>query len=97
MPKTSSQVEEYLASLPPEQRRALEQVRAAIRAAAPDAEECWSYQRPAFRLDGKVLVAYGAAATHCAFYPMSGTSVAAHADRLAGWDTSKGTIRFPAS
>ena len=95
MPKPSStQVEDYLASLPAEQREALEQVRAAIRAAAPEAEECWSYQRPAFRLDGKVLVAYGASAAHCAFYPMSGTTVAAHASELRDYATSKGTIRF---
>ena len=26
---------------------------------------------------------------------MSGTTVKAHADELKGWETSKGTIRFP--
>lgn len=91
------EIDDYLASLPAEQRRALEQLRAAIRAAAPGAEECISYGRPAFRLDGRALVAYGASARHCAFHPMSGTTVAAHAAQLAGWETSKGTIRFPAS
>lgn len=94
MPKTSSQVEEYLASLPVGQRAALQAVRKAIRAAAPRAEECWSYQRPAFRLDGKVLVAYGATAADCAFYPMSGSTVAEHAAELRDYTTSKGTIRF---
>ncbi len=48
---------------------------------------------PAFRLDGKMLVWYGAAAKHCAFYP--GAVVEAHADELKGYDTSKGTVRFP--
>ena len=91
------EIDDYLASLPADQRRALEQVRAAIRAAAPGAEECISYGRPAFRLDGRALVAYGASAKHCAFYPMSGTTVEAHARQLEGWETSKGTIRFPAS
>lgn len=90
------EIDDYLASLPEDQRHALEQLRAAIRAAAPGAEECISYGRPAFRLDGRALVAYGASAKHCAFYPMSGTTVAAHAAELAGWETSKGTIRFPA-
>ena len=55
-----------------------------------------SYQLPAFRLDGKVLVLYGATAKHCAFYPGSGTAVAAFEDDLRGFDTSKGTIRFDA-
>jgi len=36
-----------------------------------------------------------AAASHCAFYPMSSSTVAAHRDDLKGYDTSKGTIRFP--
>jgi uncharacterized protein YdhG (YjbR/CyaY superfamily) len=89
--------DEYLAALGEDQRAALEEVRATIRAAAPGAEECISYGLPAFRLDGKPLVAYGATATHCAFYPMSGTMVEAHRDELGSYDTSKGTIRFPSS
>lgn len=40
-------------------------------------------QRPAFRLDGRVLVAFGAAANHCAFSPMSASTVEAHRDELA--------------
>jgi uncharacterized protein YdhG (YjbR/CyaY superfamily) len=47
-------------------------------------------------LNGRALVALGAAANHCAFYPMSSASVAAHRDELKGYDTSKGTVRFPA-
>jgi uncharacterized protein YdhG (YjbR/CyaY superfamily) len=39
-------------------------------------------------------VAFGATANHCAFYPMSSTTVAAHEDELTGYETSKGTIRF---
>jgi uncharacterized protein YdhG (YjbR/CyaY superfamily) len=65
-----------------------------IRAAAPEAEECISYGMPAFR-QGRMLVAFAAAAKHCSFFPMSGKTVAAHADLLAPYDTSKGTIRFP--
>ena len=78
------------------QRAALVRLGKMIRAAAPGVEECISYGLPAFRLDGKLLVAMGAAARHCAFYPMSGTTLAAHQDELADYDTSKGTLRFPA-
>ncbi len=87
-------IDEYLAALSEDQRAALEKLRKAIKAAAPRAEECISYQLPAFRLDGKMLVAFGATATHCAFYPMSSSTVAAHQDDLKGYDTGKGTIRF---
>jgi len=86
-------VDEYLATLSDDQRAALEKLRKTIRAAAPKAEECISYQLPAFRLNG-MLVAFGATSTHCAFYLMSASTVAAHKDELEGYDTSKGTIRF---
>jgi uncharacterized protein YdhG (YjbR/CyaY superfamily) len=92
-PKPST-IDAYLATLGSDERAALERLRKTIHAAAPGAEECISYQLPAFRLDGKPLVAFGATAQHCAFFPMSGTIVEAHADELEGYDTSKGTIRF---
>jgi len=92
-PKT---IEDYLAAVSADQRAALEKLRKTIRAMVPKAEECISYGLAAFCLDGKVLVGFGASANHCAFYPMNGTTVAAFKDDLKGFDTSKGTIRFPA-
>ena len=96
MPAKAKTIDEYLAGLSADKRAALEKVRKAIRAAAPDAEECISYGLAAFRLDGRPLVAFGATARHCAFYPMSATTVEAHKDELMAYDTSKGTIRFQA-
>jgi len=87
-------IDEYLATLSDDKRQALERLRKTIRAAAPRAEECISYQLPAFRLDGKPLVAFGATANHCAFYAMSGTTVEGHKKELKNYSTSKGTIRF---
>ena len=92
-PKT---IDECLAGSGADQRAALEKLRKTIQAAAPKAQECISYGLAAFRLDGKPLVAFGATAKHCAFYPMSSTTVAAHQDDLKDYDTSKGTIRFQA-
>ena len=88
-------IDEYLAPLSAEKRAALEKLRRAIKSAAPKAEECISYRIPAFRLDGRMLVAFGAAANHCAFYP-GASPVKAHKDQLKAYDTSKGTIRFRA-
>lgn len=87
-------IDEYLAGLRPDQRAALNRLRKAIRAAAPAADECITYGLPGFRLHGRALVAFGARPSHCAFFPMSGTAIAAHKDRLGAFDTSKGTIRF---
>jgi uncharacterized protein YdhG (YjbR/CyaY superfamily) len=88
-------IDQYLAGVGDDQRAALEQLRAAIRDAAPEAEECISYGVPAFRLHGP-LVGFGASARHCAFYPMSPAVVEAHKTALARYATSKGTIRFQA-
>ena len=90
-------IDGYLTSVKSaEQRAALAKLRKAIKAAAPKAEECISYQIPAFRLGGKYLVGFAAAAKHCAFYP-GAFPIAAHRSELRSYDTSKGTIRYPAS
>lgn len=60
-PKT---IDEYLATVSADKRAALEKLRKTIRAVAPQAEERISYQLPAFRLDGRMLVALGAWANH---------------------------------
>jgi uncharacterized protein YdhG (YjbR/CyaY superfamily) len=88
-------VDEYLATLDKDARRTLESVRASIHKAAPAAEETISDGSPAFRLHGKLLACFRGARTHCSYHPMSGRVVAAEAKALAGFDTSKGAIRFP--
>jgi uncharacterized protein YdhG (YjbR/CyaY superfamily) len=88
-PKT---VGAYLASLSAEQREALQKLRRTIRAALPRSEERISYGIPAFAVEGKPVVWFGAGARHCAFYP--GGAVSEFADELEDFETSKGTIRF---
>lgn len=89
-------IDEYLAGLSPENRAALQKVRRAVHAAAPGAAECISYGMPAFRLNGKLIGGFTAAENHCSFHPMSGETVATLKADLAGYETGRGTIRFPA-
>jgi len=89
-PKT---IDDYLDALAPDKRAALERLRKTIRAAAPKAEECISYQIPAFRQNG-MLVGFGASANHCSFFPFNSTTVAAYKADLKGFETSKGSIHF---
>lgn len=96
-PRSAGSVDAYLASLSTEVRTGLEKLRRAIRAAAPGAEEGFSYGLPAFKLDGRPLVCYAAAKNHGSFYPMSAAVLLAHAPALKAYETSKGTIRFPAN
>jgi uncharacterized protein YdhG (YjbR/CyaY superfamily) len=90
----SPEIDAFLARLPDEARRALEDLRAVIAAAAPEAVEAIAYGVPAFRYRGRPLVSFGAAKAHCAFYVQSPALMDALRDELAGYDTSKGTIRF---
>jgi uncharacterized protein YdhG (YjbR/CyaY superfamily) len=83
-----------IAAVSEDQRAAIEKLRKTIKAMAPRAEERISYQLAAFRLDGRMLVAFGATPSHCAFYLMSSSTLEAFEDELTGYDTSKGTIRF---
>lgn len=94
MKTRSSEVDAFHAALAPPARRALEAIRRAVHAAAPGAVECLYYGMPAVRYEGQPLVAWRAAAKHCALHPLSGRTVAACAELLAEYDTSPGTIRF---
>ncbi len=88
-------IDDYLSKVGADKRAALNKLRKAIRAAAPKAVECISYGVPAFRLEGKFLVGFGAGANHCSFYS-GGTPLKAFQRELKNYDLSKGTIRFPA-
>jgi uncharacterized protein YdhG (YjbR/CyaY superfamily) len=90
VPKT---VDQYLAALPDDARTTLEKVRQTIRAAAPMATEVISYRMPMYKHHGMV-VGFAAFKDHCSLFPGS-TAVETFKDELKGYQTSKGTIRFP--
>jgi len=87
-------IDDYLAGVNTDQRLALEKLRKSIRAVAPEVEECISYGIPAFRLNGRSLVFFGAWANHCAFYPGSSATLKKFRNDLKGFQITKGTIRF---
>jgi len=88
-------VDEYLAGVPEPARSTLNKVRAAIRSAAPaEATEAISYGMPAFRYKGPLMY-YAAFSNHCSLFPGSKAVVEAFKSELSGYQTSKGTIRFP--
>jgi uncharacterized protein YdhG (YjbR/CyaY superfamily) len=85
-------IDEYIAGFPQDVQVILEQIRAAIRAAAPDATEAIKYAMPTFVQHGN-LVHFAAFKNHIGFYPAPSGIEAFKVD-LAVYGQSKGTIRF---
>ena len=93
--KARSEVRAYFGALPPNSRRALKEVRDAIRGAAPGVVEGFSYRMPAFKLDGRALVWCAGWKHHVSIYPMTANIRRAYSRELEGYEMSTGTIRFP--
>jgi uncharacterized protein YdhG (YjbR/CyaY superfamily) len=95
-PKAAFQsVDGYIAAQPAAVQEILERVRSAIRGATPEAEEVISYNIPAYRLHGGVVLYFAGWTEHYSLYPAGGRLVAAFKEELAPYEISKGTIRFP--
>lgn len=86
-------VEQYIAANPANVQKLLQELRAAIKQAAPHAEEVISYNMPAFKLNG-MLVYYAAFNEHIGFYPTP-SGIEAFKKELAPYKWAKGSVQFP--
>jgi uncharacterized protein YdhG (YjbR/CyaY superfamily) len=88
-------VRAYLETVvPPEARGAVRRLRALIRAAAPTAVENRSYGILGYKIDGRPFVYCGGFRTHVALYPVTAAMRRDHADAMAPFQASKGTLKF---
>lgn len=92
MPRPNT-TDEYIASFAPDVQEALQQVRSAIKKAAPDAEEVISYAMPGYKLYG-LLVCFGAHAEHIGFYPTP-SAIEKFRKEIANYKWAKGSVQFP--
>lgn len=91
--KQVNNIDEYIADFPDDVQKSMEKVRAAIRKAAPRAEEAISYQIPTFKLNGN-LIHFAGYKHHIGLYP--GTrAIEEFKDELTGYKLAKGTVQFP--
>jgi len=88
-------VSDYIAKAPPKARKALRQLRRAIRAATPDITERISYRMPTFDLDGRYLLYIAAHRAHVSVYPVTAAMAAKLGKAIARYRAGKGTLRFP--
>ena len=94
--KTSlpADIDAYIAAFPPEVQARLQSVRAAIRAAAPEATEAISYAMPTFKLAGKNLLHFAAFKAHIGLYPTP-NGLEVFAGELSKYKGGKGSVQFP--
>lgn len=86
-------VDEYLSAFPAATKAKLKELRAAIKKAAPQAEESISYNIPAFKLNG-MLVYYAGYKEHIGFYPTP-SGIEAFKKELSVYKGAKGSVQFP--
>ena len=91
---SAKEIDDYLAALDEPKRATLERLRASIAAQLPDAEQGLSYGAPAFKMGGKAVAGFAAAKDHLSYLPHSGSVLGELADDLAGYDATKGSLRF---
>jgi uncharacterized protein YdhG (YjbR/CyaY superfamily) len=91
-----SDVDEYLAALPPERGRAMQELRSLLVAGAPEAEEAISYKMPALRMNGRFLMSYDSFKAHYSLFPSTDAMEKELRDELTPYLSGKGTLRFAA-
>jgi uncharacterized protein YdhG (YjbR/CyaY superfamily) len=87
-------VDAYLTGLDEHKRRTLEVLRASILDVVPEAEQGLAYRMPAFKLHGKTFAGFAAFKDHLSYLPHSGSVLGELADDVAGYETSKGALKF---
>ena len=86
-------IDEFIAGFPSATQVLMEQLRATIRAVAPEATETINYGIPTFILKGN-LVHFSAYKNHIGFYP-GASGIEAFKDALSGYKSAKGSVQFP--
>ena len=89
-------IDEYISAFPQNVQKILEQLRATIKKAAPEAEETISYAIPAFKLKGRILIYFAGYKNHIGLYPAP-RGKEAFKEELSLYKGGKGTIQFPLS
>jgi len=88
-------VEAYLATVPSKNRAVLDDLRRAIKAAAPHAEEVISYRIPTYKYHGP-LVHFVARDNYCSLIVVSESVIKKFSRELERYDVSGRTIHFSA-
>jgi uncharacterized protein YdhG (YjbR/CyaY superfamily) len=88
------EIDSYVEALDEPKRSTLRALRKSILEVVPDAEQGLSYGMPAFKVHGKTVAGFAAFKGHLSYLPHSGSVLAELGDAVAGYETSKGSLKF---
>jgi uncharacterized protein YdhG (YjbR/CyaY superfamily) len=94
VPVKFSSIDAYLETVADDRRRALQRLRESIKSVIPDAQECFSYHLPAFRLDGRVVAGFAATRKGCSYFPFSGKTLKTLAKEVRAYDQTTSALHF---
>ena len=91
----ADEIDEYLEDVPEPKRSTLEALRREILAIVPEAEQCISYNVPAFRVEGRVIAGFAAFKDHLSYLPFSGGVLRQLGTELRGYTKTLSALHFP--
>jgi uncharacterized protein YdhG (YjbR/CyaY superfamily) len=92
---SKKEIDRYLGTLDETKRATLAQLRDTIVAIVPNAEQCISYGRPAFKLRAETIAGFAAFKSHLSYLPHSGSVIPRLAKETEGYTKTKGSLHFP--
>lgn len=87
-------VDEYISTFPEDTQKALEEIRATIKATVPAAEEFISYNMPAFKVNGEYFSHFSAWKNHIGMYPIPEGNEAFQKE-VQKYKGAKSSLNFP--
>jgi uncharacterized protein YdhG (YjbR/CyaY superfamily) len=91
---TPKDIDDYISRYPPGIQEILQNIRLTIKQAVPGAEEVISYQMPAFRYAGYMLIFFAAHENHAGLYPIP-TDNPDFGPEVSMYASGKATLKFP--
>lgn len=92
--QTADSIDDYIAQFPATTQTILEELRALVRATAPEATETISYAIPTFDLNRKHLVHFAGYDKRVGLYPAP-SGLEAFKEELSHYKSGKGSVQFP--
>jgi uncharacterized protein YdhG (YjbR/CyaY superfamily) len=91
------EVEDFLATLPDDRRKALQHLRELTQKTAPEAVEGFGYGMPGYKYRGRPLIYFSSFKNHMSIFAVGYEGIHRHRAELADYEVRAGTIHFQAA